>query len=131
LDETAEVGHVTVQEADETDSEMDHAEVLKSSGECFTKSFFDSVVVYTISCFEIEDDKTNEEVNVPPGESGDGSIQLQLQRKEKNERTISVSCVKQANVAAIKNDIYRSGLQSCGRLLCCAFTLNVHGSWAP
>ena len=31
LDETAEVGHVTVQEADESDSEIDHAAVLEGS----------------------------------------------------------------------------------------------------
>jgi len=53
---------------------MDHAEVLEGSGECFTKSFFDSVAVYTTSCFKIDDDKTNEELNVPLEESGDGSI---------------------------------------------------------
>ena len=74
LDETAEVGHVTVQETDESDSEMNHAEVLECSGECFTKSFFDSVTVYTISRFEIDDDETNKDLNVPLEESGDGSI---------------------------------------------------------
>jgi len=74
LDETTEVGHVTVQETDESDSEMNHAEVLECSGECFTKSFFDSVAVYKTSCFEIDDDETNEELNVPPEKSGDGSI---------------------------------------------------------
>jgi len=51
LDETAEVGHVTVQETDESDSEMDHAEILEGLGECFIKNFFDSVAVYTTSCF--------------------------------------------------------------------------------
>ena len=44
--------------------------------------------------------ETNEEPNVPSKESGDGSIQLQQQWKEKNDRTISVSSAKQANVAA-------------------------------
>ena len=77
LDETAEVGHVTVQETDESDSEMDHAEVLEGSGDCLTKRLFDSVVVYTALCIEIDDDKTNEEPNVPPEESGDGSIPSQ------------------------------------------------------
>jgi len=100
LDETTEVGHITVQEADESDSEMDHAEVLEGSGECFTKNFFDSVVVYTTSCFKIDDDETNEELNVSPEESSDGSIPPQQQWKEKNEKTISVSSVKQANVTA-------------------------------
>ena len=100
LDEIAEVGHVTVQEAAESDFEMDHVEVLEGSGECFTKNFFDSVAVYTTSCFEIDDDEINEELNVPFEESGDGSIQPQQQWKEKNKRTISISSVKQANVAA-------------------------------
>ena len=57
------------------------------------------MVVYTTSCFEIDDDETNEELNVPPEESGDGSIQPQ-QWKEKNEMTIPVSSVTQANVVA-------------------------------
>jgi len=100
LDEIAEVGHVTVRETAESVSEMDHVEVLEGLEECFTKSFFDSVVVYTTSCFEIDDDETNEELNTSPEESGDGSIQPQQQRKEKNERTISVSSIKQANIAA-------------------------------
>ena len=99
LDETSEVAHITVQEADESDSKMDHAEVLEGSGECFTKSFFDSVAIYKTSCFEINDDEKNEELNVPSEESGDGSIQPQQQWKEKNDRTISVSSVEQANVA--------------------------------
>jgi len=62
LDETTEVGHFTVQEADELDSEMDHAKVL--------------------------DDETNEELNIPPEESGDGNIQPRQQWKEKNEITV-------------------------------------------
>ena len=86
LDETTEVGHITVQEADESDSEMDHAEVLEGSGECFTKNFFDSVVVYTTSCFKIDDDETNEELNVSPEESSDGSIPPQQQWKERMRR---------------------------------------------
>jgi len=49
LDEIAEVCHITVQEADESDFKMDHKEVLEGSRECFTKSFFDSVAVYTTS----------------------------------------------------------------------------------
>jgi len=56
LDETAEVGYVIVQEAEESDFEMDHAEVLEASRECFIKSFFDSVAIYLTSCFEIDDD---------------------------------------------------------------------------
>jgi len=56
LDEIAEVGYVIVQEADESDSEMDHTEVLEGSRECFIKSFFGSVAVYPTSCFEIDDD---------------------------------------------------------------------------
>jgi len=95
LDEIAEVGHVTVEEADESDSEMDYAEVLEGSGECFTKNFFDSVVVDIISCFEIDDDETSEELNASPEKSGDDSIQPQQQWKEKNERKISV--VRQAS----------------------------------
>jgi len=50
--------------------------------------------------FQFDNDETNKELNVPPEESGDGCIQPQQQRKEGNERTISVSSVKQANVAA-------------------------------
>jgi len=99
LNEIAEVGHVTVQEADESDSKMDHAEILEGLGECFIKSFFDSVAVYATSCFEIDDDETDEEPNVPPEESGDGSIQPQQQRKEEKEGTISVSSIKHVNVA--------------------------------
>jgi len=74
---------------------MAHAKVLEGSRECFTKSFFDSVAVYTTS----DDEETNEELNVPTEESSDGSIQPQQQQKEKNEKTILVSSVKQANVA--------------------------------
>ena len=55
--------------------------------------------VYTTSCFEFDDNETNKELNVPPKKSGDGSI-LPQQRKEKNDRTILISSVKQANVAA-------------------------------
>ena len=57
------------------------------------------MVVYTTSCFKIDDDKINEEQNAPYEESGGDSIQPQ-QRKEKNEMTIPVSSVKQENVAA-------------------------------
>jgi len=53
LDETEETSHVTVQEADESYSEIDHVEALEGSGEFFTKSFFDSVAVYTTSCFNL------------------------------------------------------------------------------
>jgi len=56
---------------------MVHVEVLEGSRECFTKSFLDSVAIHTTSCFEIDDDETNEELNVPPEESGDGSIPSQ------------------------------------------------------
>jgi len=57
------------------------------------------VVVYTTSCFEFENDETNEKLSVPPEESDDGSIQPQQLWKEENERTISVSSAKKANVA--------------------------------
>jgi len=43
---------------------------------------------------------TNEELIVPPKESGDRSIQPQEQLNEKNEKTISVLSVNQANVKA-------------------------------
>jgi len=75
LDEMTETSHVIVQEADESDSEIDHAKALEGSGEFFTKSFFDSVAIYTTSCFEFDNDETNEELNVPPEESSDGNIQ--------------------------------------------------------
>jgi len=77
LDETTKTSHFTVQYADELDSEIDYAEALEGSGEFFTKSFFDSAAVCTTSCFEFDNDETNEELNVSPEESGDGSIQLQ------------------------------------------------------
>jgi len=75
LDETAETSHVIVQEFDGSDSEIDYAKALEGSREFFIKSFIDSAAVYTTSCFEFDDDETNEELNVPPEESGDGSIQ--------------------------------------------------------
>jgi len=88
LDETVEVSHVTVQEADELHFEIDLTGALEASGEYFTRSFFDNVIVYINSCFEFDDNEINEERNVPPKESGDGSIQPKQQQKQKNERTI-------------------------------------------
>ena len=83
LYEMEKVSHVIVQEADELDSEIDLTDALEASGEYFTIRFFDSAAVYTNSYFEFDDDETNEELNVPPEESGDGSIQPQQQQKEK------------------------------------------------
>jgi len=63
LDETAEASHATVQEADVSDCEIDLTEEPEALGECFPKSFFDSATVYTTSCSESDDDKTNEELS--------------------------------------------------------------------
>ena len=74
LDEMAEVHHVIVQEADESDYEIDLIKAPEASKEFFTRSFFDSAAIYTTPCFESDDDETNEELSVPPEESGDCSI---------------------------------------------------------
>ena len=74
LDEMAEVSHVTMREVDELDFEVDLTEAPKTSGEYFTRSFFDSAAVYTTSYFKFDNEETNEELNVPPEESADGSI---------------------------------------------------------
>ena len=65
LDETVEVGHITVQEDNELDSEVDLTKAPKASGEFIPKSFFDSVAVYKTSCSESDDDETNKELSVP------------------------------------------------------------------
>lgn len=66
MDETAETSHVIVQEADESDSEMNLTEAPKALGKCFLKSFFDCVDVYTTSCSESDNNEINEELSVPP-----------------------------------------------------------------
>ena len=66
LGEMVETSHVTVQEADESVSEMNLTEVPKVLRECFPKSFFDCVAVYTTSCSKSDDDETNEELSIPP-----------------------------------------------------------------
>jgi len=45
LDETIEASYVTMQEFDESDSEIALTEAPKALRECFPKSFFDSVEV--------------------------------------------------------------------------------------
>jgi len=65
LDETAEASHVTLQDIDVSDSKINLTEVPRALGECFPKSFFDFVAVYTTLCSESDDDETNEELSVP------------------------------------------------------------------
>ena len=54
-----ETSHVTMQEVDESDSEMNLTEVPKALGKCFPKSFFDCVAIYTTLCSEYDDDLMN------------------------------------------------------------------------
>ena len=73
-DEMAEVSHITVQEANESDSEIYLTEAPEALGEYFTRSFLDSAAVHKTSCFKFDDDVKNKGLNALPEESGDGSI---------------------------------------------------------
>ena len=89
FDEMAEVSHVTVQEADESDSEIELTEAPEASRKYFTMSLFDSAAVYTTSCSASDDDEINEELSVPPEENGDGNIKPQLRKKREWEDNFS------------------------------------------
>ena len=65
LDETIKASPVTMEEVDESDSEIELTKAPEALEECFPKSFFSSVVVNTISFFESNDDETNKEQCAP------------------------------------------------------------------